>query len=196
MESDLQQQSTTCTDNPGPRNKPAAIEEELTSTQYLNNTFKPFSSTGDEWSDAAQVCKCIQYLQYTRYTHAKHFAIAGITHEVGPTAQMQTLFTTAGSSAQLDSSVDTSQTLRDSLKRSGPSPVVVFSDNSHCQVVLMNAVSKMATLFDPFGSGFPAPVKDTVETFFDKDPSGSWTCRTWPQRLWHMGNRTLDAVLD
>ena len=90
---------------------------------------------------------------------------------------MQTLFPTAGSNAQLDSSVDTSQMLRDSLKRSGPSPVVVFSDNSHFQVVLMNAVFKMATLFDPFSSGFPAPVRDTIETLFDKNPSGRWIYR-------------------
>ena len=181
VEFDLQQQSTTCTDIADPRNESAATE--CKSLQCLNNTFRPFSRTGEQWLDAAQVLKCIQYLQYTRYTHAKHLATAGITHEVGSTAQMQTLFRTAGSNAQLDSSVDTSQTLRDSLKRSGPSPVIVFSDNSHFQVVLMNAVSKMATLFDPFGSGFPAPVRDTVETFFDEDPSGGWTYRTWTQKL-------------
>ena len=99
---------------------------------------------------------------------------------------MQTLFAIAGSSAQLDSSVDTSQTLRDSLKRSGPSPVIVFSDNSHFQVVLMNAVSKMATLFDPFGNSFPAPVRDTVKTFFD---SLSISKRS----LWEMDIQDLDT---
>ena len=56
---------------------------------------------------------------------------------------------------------------------------------------MVNAVSKMVTLFNPFGSGFPASVKDLVETFFDKDPSGSWTYRTWTQRLqtdtWNCG---------
>ena len=66
--SDLQQQPTSCTDNPGPRKKPAAIEEEPTCTQCLNNTFRPFSSTGQQRLDAAQVLKCIQYLQYTCYT--------------------------------------------------------------------------------------------------------------------------------
>ena len=35
----------------------------------------------------------------------------------------------------------------------------------------MNAVSKMVTLFDPFGNDFPKPVRDTVKTFFDRDPS-------------------------
>ena len=31
----------------------------------------------------------------------------------------------------------------------------------------MNAVSKMVTLFEPFGNDFPKPVRDTVKTFFD-----------------------------
>ena len=38
-------------------------------------------------------------------------------------------------------------------------------------MVLMNAVPKMVTPFDRFCNGFPAPVKDTVTTFFDRDPS-------------------------
>ena len=79
-------------------------------------------------------------------------------------------------------SLNVPQTFRDSLQWSGPSPVVVFSEISHFEVVLMNAVSKMVTLFDPFGNGFPTPVKGTVKTFFDRDSSGSWTYITWTQK--------------
>ena len=96
---------------------------------------------------------------------------------------MQILFRTAGSNTQLDSIVDTSQTLGDSLQRTGPSPVVVFSDNNHFKVILANAVSKMVTLFDPFGNGFPTSIQNTVQTFFDKDPFKTWTCRVWSQTL-------------
>ena len=64
------------------------------------------------------------------------------------------------------------------LQRLSVVPVVVFSDNSHFQVLLMNAVSKMVTLtqVDPFGNDFPTPVRDmamvsqhlrdTVKDFF------------------------------
>ena len=104
---------------------------------------------------------------------------------------MQTLFKTAGSSTQLDSSADTSQTFRDSLQRTGPSPVVVFSDDHHFQVILTNAASKTVTLFDPFGNGFPASVRCIFENFFGKDASGSWTYRMWTQKLqtdtWNCG---------
>ena len=179
----LQQQPVSCTDNPGSKNAQAAIEAGPTSTQYLNNTFQPFSSTGKQLLDAQQVQKCIQYLQYTYYNQAKHLSVKGLTHEVGATPQMQMCFSKAGSLAQLDSCAEISQTFRDSLQRSGPSPVVVFSDNTHFQVILINAVCKMVMLFDPFGNGFSAPVRNTVKPFFDKDPSGTWTCGVWTQRL-------------
>ena len=68
---------------------------------------------------------------------------------------MQTNFSKAGSTAPLVSYAEISQAFRDSLQWSGSSPVVVFSDNSHFQKVLMNAVSKMVTLFDPFWQQLP-----------------------------------------
>ncbi len=188
VEPGLKQQPVTCTDS---KNETTAIEEEPTGTQYLNNTFQPFSSTGKQWLDAEQVQKCIQYIQYTCYNQVKHLSALGVTHKVGATPQMQTCFRKAGSTAPLDSCAEISLTLRDSLQQSRPSPVVVFSDKNHFQVILMNAASKMVTLFDPFGNGFPTPMRNTVKTFFDKGPSGRWTYRTWTQKLqtdtWNCG---------
>ena len=185
----LQQQPVDCTDNTG-LNTSAASENER-DTQFLNNTCKPFPSTGKQLLDSREVQKCILYLQYTYYNQAKHLSKLGLTHEVVPTPQMQICFSEAGSTAPLDSRAEISQTFRDSLQRSGPSPVVVFSDNNHFQIVWMNAVSKMVTLFDPFGNGFPKSMAYTVKAFLDKDSTGSWKYRTWTQRLqtdtWNCG---------
>ena len=187
----LQQQHAACTEDPSSNSESADTEGETRDIQFLNNTFKPFSRSGKQLLHAEEVQKCMLYLQYTYYQQAKHLSQVGLTHEAGGTCQMQTNFSKAGSTAPLVSCAEISQTLRDSLQRSGPSPVIVFSDNSHFQVVLMNAVSKMVTLFDPFGNDFPKPVRDTVKTFFDRDPSGSWTYRTWTQELqtdtWNCG---------
>ena len=97
---------------------------------------------------------------------------------------MQTNFGEAGTACQL---CCIAQTFRDSLQRSGTCPGVVFSDNSHFQVVLMNTVSKMVTLLDPFG--FTTPVRDTDGTFFEGDSSGSWTYRTQNLQtdIWNCG---------
>ena len=163
--------NTVRTDNTG-FNESAATENER-DIQLLNNTFKPFSSTGKQLLDSWEVQKCILYLQHTHYNQAKHLSTVGLTHEVVPTPQMHMCFSKAGSTAPLDSRAEISQTFRDSLQQSGPSPVVVFSDNIHFQVVLTNAVSKMVTLFDPFGNGFPESVTNTVKTFFDKELLGA-----------------------
>ena len=187
----LQQQHVDCTEDPGSSNYSADTEDETRDIQFLNNTFKPFSSSGKQLLHAEEVQKCILYLQHTYYNQAKHLSPVGLTHEAGGTCEMQTNFSKAGSTEPLVSCAEISQTFRDSLQRSGPSPVVVFSDNSHFQVVLMNAVPKTVTLFDPFGKGFPTPVRDTVKTFFDRDSSRSWTYRTWKQKLqtdtWNCG---------
>ena len=187
----LQQQHVDCTEDPGSNKESADTEDRTRDIQFLNNTFKPFSSSGKQLLHAEEVQKCMLYLQYTYYQQAKHLSPVGLTHEAGGTCQMQTSFRKAGRTAPLASRAEISQTFRDSLQRSGPSPVVVFSDSSHSQVILVNAVSKMVTLFDPFGNGFPTPMRDTVETFFDRDSSGSWTYRTWTQKLqtdmWNCG---------
>ena len=182
-ETSLQQQHVDCTEDPSSNNESAATEDETKDIRFLNNTFKPFSSSGKQLLLAEEVQKCILYLQYTYYNQAKHLSPVGLTHEAGGTCQMQINFSKAGSTEPLVNCAEISQTFRESLQRSGPSCVVVLSDNSHFQVVLMNAVSKMVTLFDPFGNGFPTPVRDTIKTFFDKDSSGSWTYRTWTQKL-------------
>ena len=171
-ETSLQQQHVDCIEDPGSNNESAATEDKTRDIQFLNNTFKPFSSSGKQLLHAEEVQKCILYLQHTYYNQAKHLSPGELTHEAGGTCQMQTNFSKAGSTEPPVSCAEISQTFRDSLQRSGPSPVVVLSDNSHFQVVLMNAVSKMVTLFDPFGNGFPTPVRDTVKTFFDKTPLG------------------------
>ena len=186
-----QQQHDDCTEDPGSKNESGATVHETRYIQFLNNTCTPFSSTSEQLLDAQEVQKCILYLQYTYYNQTKHLSAVGLTHVAGGTSQMQTSFIKAGSITSLVSRAEISQTFRDSLQRLGPSPVVVFSDNSHFQVALMNAVSKMVTVFDPFANGFPAPVRDTVKTFFDRDPSGSWTYRTWTPKLqtvlWNCG---------
>ena len=135
-------------------NESAAAENER-DIQFLNNTFKPFSSTSKQLLDSREVQKCILNLQHTYYNQAKHLSTVGLTHEVVPTPQMQICFSKAGSTAPLDSRAETSQTSRDSLQRPEPSPVIVSSDNIHFQVVLTNAVSKMVTLFDPFWQWLP-----------------------------------------
>jgi len=115
------------------------------------------------------------------------------------------VFKQINANSSLEYSTDISQAMRDALSPDGPSPAITFGDNIHWRVMLINARKKHVDFVDPFGTGFLRSVKTSIQEFYQRDKTGTWTFTEWTTRLqprgdtWNMGNMDsgeVDAILE
>jgi len=123
-----------------------------------------------------------------RYPNAKHQNMGGVTHSVPSVQELLHKVKQAGDNRPLEYSTDISQAMRDTLCPDGPSPAIVFRDNTHWRVMLINAKRKHADFIDPFGTGFLHSVRTSIQSFFTRDKSGTGTFTEWTKRLQARGD--------
>ncbi len=123
-----------------------------------------------------------------RYSDAKHQKMAGVTHPVASVQELLHKVKQADINSPLEYSTDIPQAIRDALSPDGPSPAITIGDNIHWRVILINARRKLVDFVDPFGTGFPRSVKASVQEFYQRGNTGTWTFTEWTKRLQPRGD--------
>ena len=134
------------------------------------------------------ILKCVLYMLHMQYPDAKHQNMAGVTHPVPSVQELLHKVKQADENSPLEYSTDISQAMRDALSPHGPSPAIMFGDNIHWRVMLINARRKHVDFVDPFGTGFLHSVRTSVQQFYQRDNTGTWTFTEWTKRLQPRGD--------
>ncbi len=153
-----------------------------------NDLYTPFSGSSREWLSNNHISNCVLYLLHMRYPDAKHHNMAGVTHPVPSVQELLHKVKQAEANSPLEYSTDISQAMRDALSPDGPSPAITFGDNIHWRVMLINARRKHVDFADCFGAGFLHSVRTSVQVFYKKDNTGTWTFTEWTKRLQPRGD--------
>ena len=153
-----------------------------------NDLYTPFSGSGREWLSNNHITKCVLYMLHMRYPDAKHQNMAGVTHPVAFVQELLHKVKQTNANSPLEYSTDISQAMRDALSPDGPSPAITFGDNIHWRVMLINARRKHVDFVDPFGTGFLRSVKTSIQEFYQRDKTGTWTFTEWTTRLQPRGD--------
>ncbi len=159
-----------------------------------NDLYTPFSGSGHEWLSNNQILKCVLYMLHMQYPDAKHQNMGGVTHPVPSVQELLHKVKQADGNSPLEYSTDFLQAMRDALSPDGPSPAITRGDNTHWRVMLINARRKHVDFIDPFGTGFLHSVRTSIQNFYERDKTGTWTFTEWTKRLQPRGDTWNCAI--
>ena len=125
---------------------------------------------------------------HMRYPDAKHQNMAGVTHPVPSVQELLHKVKQADVDSPLEYSTDISRAMRDALSPDGPSPAITFGENVYWKVMLVNARRKHVDFVDPFGTGFLHSVRTSIQDFYQRNNTGTWTFTGWTKRLQPRGD--------